>query len=193
MKIEIVKGPWTKADVESVISMRLAIFKEWPYLYAGDRKTEVEYTTPYAKNPYSCLVIAKQVGKIIGLVTGLPLEAMDEFYTAPFAQASLPIQSIFYLGEILLLKEFCGSGIGYKMYKSFEETVRQWPRFTQIATIRMRIPKDGKPKDYKSLDEFWDRLGYVENGNLSLNVSYQEIGQMTKTDHSFFYSLKSLV
>lgn len=195
MKIEIIQGPWTKADAETVISMRMAIFKEWPYLYVGDRKTEVEYITPYVKSSNSCLVIAKKEGKIVGLVTGLPLAEMDEYFTAPFTQASIPIQSIFYLGEILLLKEFRGARIGYQMYKSFEDRVREWPRFTDIAILRMQYSQNSpkKPKDYKPLDEFWKRLGYVENSNLFLNISYQEIGDETKTNHPFFYSLKSLL
>lgn len=195
MKIEMIRGPWTEAQGEAVISMRMAIFKEWPYLYVGDRKTELEYIAPYMKNSNSCLFIAKKEKKIIGLVTGLPLAEMDESFTAPFTQASLPIQSIFYLGEILLLKEFRGQGIGYQMYKCFEDELRKWPRFTHIAILRMRYNPDDvrRPKDYKPLDEFWNRLGYVEDSRLFLNIAYQEIGHKTKTDHSFFYSLNPLL
>lgn len=193
IKIEMIKGPWTEAQKEAVIAMRMAIFKEWPYLYIGDRKTEVEYITPYVKSSSSLLFFAKNEGKIIGIVTGIPLLEMDDSFTAPFTQASLPLQPIFYLGEILLLKEFRGQGIGYQMYKRFEDELKKWPRFTQIAILRMKYDCHDvrKPKEYRSLDEFWARLGYAEDPNLFLNIDYQEIGQKAKTNHSFFYSLKS--
>lgn len=192
--IEVIEGPWSKAQAEAVISMRMTVFREWPYFYAGDTKSEVEYITPYKESLGSCLVIAKKENKIIGLVTGIPLEAMDEFFTAPFKKASLPISSIFYLGEILLLKEFRGRGVGYEMYKSFENKIRERRNVTHIAILRLRYEKNDpkKPKDYKPLEEFWTRLGYVENPNLFLNIPYQEIGQKGKTDHSFFYSLKEI-
>ncbi len=174
--------------------MRMAIFKEWPYFYAGDTKSEIEYITPYKESLGSCLAIAKEEKRIIGLVTGIPLGEMDDFFTAPFKEASLPISSTYYLGEILLLKEFRGRGVGYEMYKSFENKIREWRKFTQIAILRLRYEKDDpkKPKDSKPLEEFWTRLGYVEKPNLFLNIPYQEIGQTGKTNHSFFYSLKEV-
>lgn len=194
MEIEIVHGPITSRHAELVTSMRMSIFREYPYFYAGDLKTEAEYVEIYTKSPRSIFVLAKEGKKVIGLVTGIPLQDMDEDLTAPIKKAVLDLQPIYYLGEILLLKEFRGKGIGYQMYKAFEKTVRGQHCYTMIAIIRIDEKQNHakKPKDYKSLQEFWTRLGFVEDLNLSLKVPYQEIDHADKTSHTFYYSLKKI-
>lgn len=193
MDIEI-KRPFSQTDAEFFTHLRTKIFREYPYFYIGDEKTETEYADFYLKSPNSFLILVKEGQKKIGLVSGIPLVEMDEYFLTPFHRASLSLQPIFYLGEILLLKEFRGRGIGYRIYQAFEAEVRKLPRFTSIAILRMHDPKNDprKPKDYKSLDPFWMRLGYTENPSLSLTIPYQEIGHTSKTDHFFTYSLKNI-
>ena len=192
MEIEAIWGKQFRSYASAVTSMRLSIFREWPYFYAGDEKVEADYSRLYAESSNSLLIIGRENGKIIGVTTGLPLEELDPFYLTPFQKRS--VHSFFYLGEILLLKEFRGRGLGLQMHAAFESEVRKQARYNKIYILRILCdPKDPrKPKEDPDLDRFWHRLGYIERADLNLEIEYQEIGRDSPSLHLFQYSFKDI-
>ena len=73
MRVERVAGvdlaPW----LDDVARLRVAVFRDWPYLYAGDLAYEREYLRAYARSPGSVVVLALDGGRVVGASTGLPL------------------------------------------------------------------------------------------------------------------------
>lgn len=193
MEFQITTGQQFQQHINSIAGLRISIFKEYPYLYDGDIQTEMEYLKSYTKSKHSVLIIVKDKQNIIGAVTGIPLAEADEIFLTPFAK-NQSIQSIFYLGEILLLKEYRGKGIGYQMYRMFEDLVRQKTEYHKIALAEViRCQHDPrKPKNYTSLQKFWVRLGYVEHSDMVIQANYKEIDSNWKIPHSLVYSFKDL-
>ncbi|HEX2580239.1 MAG TPA: GNAT family N-acetyltransferase [Rhabdochlamydiaceae bacterium] len=163
-------------------------------MYDGDMQTEADYLGGYSSSKNGILAVVKDGEKIVGAVSGKPLAETEEVLLVPFAQKKLPIQSVFYLGEIMLLKEYRGKGIGYQLYTRFEEAVKQKNQHIHMALVEI-IRQDHdprKPKNYISGHRFWQKLGFLEHSEMVIKVAYKEIDSTEKISHSLVYSLKNL-
>ena len=91
-----VRGAAIGPFIPDAARLRIAVFREWPYLYEGDDAYEREYLRTYRDNPDSLFVIARAGGEVIGLSTGIPLQAETEEVKAPFwrQESTLPPSSI---------------------------------------------------------------------------------------------------
>lgn len=65
--------PW----LEQVAALRIAVFRDWPYLYQGDPDYEARYLARYARSPGSVFVLALDAGAVVGASTGMPLDEED--------------------------------------------------------------------------------------------------------------------
>ena len=59
--------------LDEVARLRIAVFRDWPYLYDGDEGYEREYLAAYARSPNSVVVLARDGDTAIGASTGIPL------------------------------------------------------------------------------------------------------------------------
>jgi hypothetical protein len=66
-------GAAVREYLDAVAALRIAVFRDWPYLYDGDRAYEREYLDAYAASPDSVFVLAFAGDDIVGASTGLPL------------------------------------------------------------------------------------------------------------------------
>ncbi len=103
---------FTGADVaphlEAVAALRIAVFRDWPYLYVGDREYEKKYLATYAESPESLFVLALDGERVIGASTGIPLTDEVENFQKPFVEKGIKLRDVFYFGEsVLLVPEFC--------------------------------------------------------------------------------------
>src|SRR3990172_2734320 len=88
--------------------LRIAVFRDWPYLYDGTLEYEEAYLDKLAKAKGAVCVIARDGDQIVGASTGAPMvEHADEF-GEPFTQAGYDLGKIFYCGESVLLKSHRG-------------------------------------------------------------------------------------
>jgi len=194
MEFEILTNHQIQQHIETIASLRIAIFKEYPYLYDGDMQSERDYLKSYAASKNSVVILAKDKGKIVGAVTGIPLSELDKIFLMPFMEKHIPTKAQYYLGEILLLKEYRGKGNGYKLYSMFEEWVRQKGKYQKIVIAEVVRPANDprKPKDYIPTRKFWESLGYIEHPELVFHIPYKEIGYKEKVPHSLVFSFKDL-
>ena len=193
MEFEIATGHEFQQYTNEIAALRMLVFKEYPYLYDGDMQTELDHLNDYSKSKNSILIIVKDEQKVIGAVTGIPLAEVDEVFLTPFAKNE-PIDSIFHLGEILLLKEYRGKGIGYKTYKLFEDLVREKKQYNKIAIIEVVRDQDDprKPKNYISARKFWEKMGYTEHPKMVIHTFYKEVDSPEKVPHTLVYSFKDM-
>ena len=103
--------------LETLAHLRIAIFREWPYLYEGSLAYEKEYLQTYLNSPDSLLILAKNDAEVVGAISGLPISQAIPATQTPFIKAQRPLESLYYLGEILLLPNHRHKGIGTKLYK----------------------------------------------------------------------------
>jgi len=96
LTIARVRGAAVLPYLEGVAELRIAVFREFPYLYDGDPAYEREYLRVYAASEKSVIVLALDDGRIVGASTGLPLAESDADFRRPFERAGYPVEEVFY-------------------------------------------------------------------------------------------------
>ncbi|KAF1698930.1 GNAT family N-acetyltransferase [Pseudoxanthomonas jiangsuensis] len=168
-------APW----LDEVACLRVAVFRDWPYLYEGDSDGEYErqYLATYAASPDSVLVLALDGTRVVGASTGLPLADDPESYGAPLRRAGLPVEQVFYFGESVLLPGYRGLGLGHAFFDQREVHARALGRFRWTAFCAVdRSPDDPRrPPDYRANDSFWHKRGYARLPGLTTYMPWNEI------------------
>lgn len=178
LEIQCVVGGAVVPILDAVADLRIAVFREFPYLYDGERDYEREYLKVYAEVERSVIVLALDEGRVVGASTALPMEDTDAGFRKPFEQAGYPIGEVFYFGESVLLPEYRGRGIGKAFFDGREAHAMalgfQWTTFCAVE----RAPDDPRrPSGYRPLDGFWRGRGYRFHPELSAVFPWKEIGQ----------------
>jgi GNAT superfamily N-acetyltransferase len=174
--------------------LRIAVFRDWPYLYDGTLAYEEEYLDKLAKAKGAVCVVACDGDHIVGASTGAPMiEHADEFGD-PFTKAGYDISKIFYCGESVLLKSHRGHGLGHIFFEKREEQAHKLGGFTHSTFCRVIRPDDHplKPKDYVPLDGFWTKRGYAPVEGLTATYSWKDIDQKDETVHHMQFWMKKL-
>lgn len=176
---------------DEFVDLRLTVFREYPYLYEGTVECEKDYIDRYCSTKNSVLIVTKDGERVIGAITGIPLNEVPE-YKDYFLKENIPIDSIYYLGEIVLLKEYRGQGIGARMYEMFEQFVRENTTCQEITFCEIVSPKDGprRTNDYFCLDEFWLKRGFVKHPGLVTQTSWKEVGSEEELSHTLVFWIK---
>ena len=110
--VRALRGAALEAALDDVARLRIAVFRDWPYLYAGDLDYEREYLSAYAASPDSVFVLAFDGGAVVGASTGLPLADDTAEFQQPFLDAGRDVAGVFYFGESVVLPECRGQGLG---------------------------------------------------------------------------------
>lgn len=194
MEFITITGPEFENYIETVATLRLTIFKEYPYLYDGTIQTEKNYLKNYARSKNSLTILVKDGEKIVGAITGMPLVEMEETFVTPFYKNQLPIHPFYYLGEVLLFKEYRGQGIEKRLYNTFEEWLKNKNEWSKIAVAELKRDKNDprRPKDYVDMHDFWESLGFKEHPEVILEMPYKEIGSKEVIPHSLIFLFKQL-
>ena len=174
--------------------LRIAVFRDWPYLYDGTLEYEEAYLDELAKAKGAVCVIARDGDQIVGASTGAPMvEHADEF-GEPFTKAGYDISKIFYCGESVLLKSHRGHGLGHIFFEKREEQAHKLGGFTHSTFCRVIRPDDHplKPADYIPLDKFWTKRGYAPVEGLTATYAWKDIDQKDETVHHMQFWMKKL-
>lgn len=173
-------GPW----LDDVARLRIAVFRDWPYLYDGDLAYEREYLDAYAKSADSVFVLAFDGESVVGAATGLPLADDSAEFQRPWRDAGLPVDEVFYFGESVLLPAYRGQGIGHAFFDQREAHARALGRFACTAFCAVdREPQDRRrPANHRGNDGFWTKRGYLRQPGLTVRLAWQEIGEPTPSE-----------
>ncbi len=194
IEIKVLKGSEILPYIHQVAQLRITIFREFPYLYEGTVSSEEKYLKMYSRTKNSTFIIALDHEKVIGVVTGVPVaESMDEI-KALFHEKKIPTDGVYYLGDIVLLKEYRKRKIGRDLFKAFEKSVRSTGKYQTMALCEIDRSRTNlkKPADYIPLETFWTRQGFIKHPNLIAHFSYQEIGNEEMTLHPMIFWTKEL-
>ena len=69
--LECHTGAAIRPFIPDAARLRIAVFREWPYLYDGDAGYEREYLLTYSSHPDSLFVVAKSGHEVVGISTGI--------------------------------------------------------------------------------------------------------------------------
>lgn len=177
VQIRSVNGPAIAPWMTALASLRIAVFREWPYLYAGTAAFEAKYLEAYARSPRSLFVLALDGDRVVGCSTGVPLADETGNFQQPWAETGQPPSNVFYFGESVLLPAYRGQGLGHRFFDAREHYARQLGGFVRTAFCAVdRAPDDPRrPAEARPLDAFWLARGYQRHAGMQVHLPWAEI------------------
>ncbi|TVQ97880.1 MAG: N-acetyltransferase [Deltaproteobacteria bacterium] len=169
--------------IDVIASLRVHVFREYPYLYDGDMEYEKRYLRTYAEAKHALFVLARVDGRVVGASSAIAMEEETPEVREPFLDAGLDPQSIVYFGESLLMKDFRGHGIGVRFFEEREKWARTLGGRTLTAFCVVERPDDHplRPPSHQPLNGFWRRRGYEERPDIQTTFRWKDVDQTSET------------
>lgn len=190
--IRTLTGPDVAAALDDLARLRMAVFRDWPYLYDGDAAYERAYLRAY-QEPGAVVIAAYDGDRMVGAATGAPMERHAAAFAVAFEDRPERLEDIFYCAESVLLPAWRGQGLGHAFFDGREHHARRlgrrWSAF--CAVIR---PDDhpARPPDYRPLDEFWRRRGYAPLPGAVARFSWRDRGDEGESEKAMQFWIKAL-
>lgn len=182
-----------EAALDDVARLRIAVFAEWPYLYAGSFEYEQRYLQSYRDNPGAVLVGAFDAGRLVGAATGTPMEEHASDFAEPFKAAGLPLEDIFYCAESVLLPDYRGQGAGHHFFDHREAKARGLGRkYSAFCGVIRPEDHPSRPESYRPLDGFWRKRGYEKLEGAIARFSWTDHGESEQTEKPLQFWIKEL-
>lgn len=194
LRVENLTGAAMRAAIPELARLRVAVFRDWPYLYDGTVDYETGYLRRFAASVDAVVVAAYDGDAVVGVATGAPLRDHAEAFGKAFTDRGLDIDRIFYCGESVLLPSHRGHGLGHAFFDGREAHARALARFTHITFCGVVRPDDHplKPASYRPLDAFWTKRGYAKADSLTTSFAWKDIDQADETPKPMQFWLKAL-
>lgn len=186
------KGKEIESVFDDLARLRIEVFRSFPYLYEGSIAYEKEYLKVYSTSETSFLFAVYDDKKMVGATTCIPLIDETDEVKKPFLEAKIEINTIFYFGESILLPDYRGLGIGHRFFDERETHALSFEQY-KITCFCSVIRSENhilRPKDYKPLDDFWQKRGYKKASNLKSKFDWLDIGEKVSTQKDMIYWIK---
>lgn len=188
IRYKVVKGSEATLYTNDLIKLCNTVYREHPYLYDG---TAVEYDEAlqlYAKSEHSVLVIAFFGDTPVGMATGIPFSEYDRsHYQLPFITHGYDLKSIFYLGELVILPEYRGIGIGSQLFHFVERYANEAKRYKILALCQIEMNNGVIPEG-----NLWKKMGLQRHPELDMTANWRNIGEEEETEHRQVFWIKDL-
>lgn len=181
-------------QLEALGQLRIAVFRDFPYLYAGSMAYELEYLATYVRSPRSFLHCVYDCGEMVGATTCIPLGDETAEVQAPFLAAGMDPRDIFYFGESILLGAYRGLGLGHRFFDEREAHARSYGSYAHACFCAVQRPENHplRPSDYRPLDDFWTKRGYERRPSLQSSFEWQDIDKSASDAKPMVYWMKAL-
>lgn len=191
--VERFTGAAIRPHLDAVAALRIAVFRDWPYLYEGDIAYEREYLDAYAASPGAVLVLARDGDAVVGASTGIPLAEDGDAFKAPFLARGIDPARVFYCGESVLLPAWRGRGIGHAFFDAREAHARALGGFDRIAFAAVDRDDDDprKPPGHLGNEAFWTKRGYVRQPGMTMRLHWNEAGR-GEVEHALTFWMRRL-
>jgi hypothetical protein len=179
--------------IDRLAELRIAVFREFPYLYDGCMEYERKYLQTLSASPHSYLVLAREQERIVGASTALPLCDAEPAFRTPFVEHGLEPERFYYFGESILLPEHRGQGAG-RVFFDEREAQADFLAFPQTCFCAVIRPRDhpAKPAGYRSLEKFWKRRGYRPVPELISDYPWRDLGDAEETAKPMQFWIRTL-
>ncbi|MBS0564452.1 MAG: GNAT family N-acetyltransferase [Proteobacteria bacterium] len=170
------------AALDDVARLRIAVFRDWPYLYDGDLEYERHYLAAYLDSPDALVVGAFDGARMVGVSTAAPLEDHAEELGAPLAALGYDLSKVYYCAESVLLPEYRGRGIGHAFFDAREAKARELGRrYMAFCSVLRPADHPMRPASFRTNDAFWRGRGYAPLEGVHAEFSWRDIGAAEET------------
>lgn len=176
------QGPALAAALDDVAALRIAVFRDWPYLYDGDAAYERRYLAPYLESHGALVVGAFDGPRLVGAATATPLADHAKDVGKAVAGAGYAIENTYYCAESVLLPGYRGQGIGHAFFDHREAHARHLG-FAYCCFCAVIRPENhpARPAAYRPLDGFWRARGYGPLPGVTAELSWTDLGERAET------------
>jgi len=193
MRVHALSGAGLDAALDDLARLRIAVFRDWPYLYDGDLDYERSYLAPYRDNPRAVVAGAFDGEALVGAATGTPMEDHASDFAAAFAETGIPLSDIFYCAESVLLPAWRGRGIGHRFFDIREgHAAALGRRYVAFCSVQRPDDHPMKPAAYRPLDAFWRKRGYAPLPGVIARFTWRDLGAPEDTAKPLQFWMRSL-
>lgn len=193
MDLRTLTGQALLTALPDVARLRIAVFRDWPYLYDGDAAYEEAYLQPFAESPQAIVVGAFDGDVLVGASTGSPLTDHAEDFARAFQGTEIDLATVFYCAESVLLPEYRGRGFGHGLFDAREAHARHLG-FSHSAFCAVIRPDDhpARPASYRPLDPFWRARGYAPRPGVTATFHWKDLGDTEQTAKPLQFWMRTL-
>lgn len=186
-------GDDLSAALDTVARLRIEVFHDWPYLYAGTLDYERRYLQVYRDNPRAVLAGAFDGDTLVGAATGMPMLDHADDFAAAFDGSGYVLSDTFYCAESVLLPPYRGQGAGHRFFDIREGFARDLgARYVAFCAVQRPADHPMRPADYAPLDPFWRKRGYAPLPGVIAHFDWTDIGQTEQTAKPLQFWIKPL-
>lgn len=180
--------------IDAIARLRIAVFREWPYLYDGDLDYERDYLSRYVASAGAICVAAFDGDTMVGASTAMPLAEEHDPIKAPFLDAGFDLGTVYYLAESVLLPAYRGRGIYRSFFEGREGNARALGGYEMTAFCGVVRPADHplRPADDRPLDDIWRHFGYSPRDDLVCHFSWKDIDEPEASEKPLRFWIKRL-
>ena len=191
--MKIMTGSAAEERLDALATLRLDIFREYPYLYDGLREDELKYLRLYVETSDAFLIMVTDAEQVAGAATGTPLCSENQSLLKPFIGTYHPVNETFYVGELLFYPAYRGRGLGLQLLAIVEEHVRTMGKYRYLtcATVARPVSHSLRPEDYVPIDRFLSHTGFVKLSGITTSFSWKEIDGISR-EHPMQFWIKEL-
>lgn len=192
IRVERLSGTALLQFIPELARLRIEVFRDFPYLYAGDIEYEKKYLQTYIDCKESVIVIAFDGDKVVGASTAMPMKFETAELKKPFLDNHYDLNDVFYCSESVLNKQYRGYGIGVRFFEQREAHAQDLGGFKHITFCCVERPADHprRPADYVPLDQFWNKRGYFKHPELKTSYSWKDLDDTEETPKPMTFWLK---
>lgn len=192
IRTESLTGTAVAAVLDDLARLRIAVFRDWPYLYDGDLEYERDYLRAY-QSPGAVVVAAWDGDRMVGAATGAPMEDHADDFAVAFADRPERLGKIFYCAESVLLPEYRSHGLGHVFFDGREAQGRLLGRhYSVFCSVIRPQTHPMRPNDYRPLDRFWRKRGYAPLPGVTAEFDWKDIGATASTRKPLQFWMKEL-
>lgn len=175
-------GAALEAALDDVARLRIAVFRDWPYLYDGDLDYERRYIQSYRDSERAIVVGAFDGETCVGAATGTPMQDHADDFAAAFDGTGHDLSEIFYCAESVLLPGWRGQGAGHGFFDAREAHARALGfRFAAFCAVVRPADHPLRPEGYVPLDGFWRRRGYAPLPGVEAEFGWKDVDRPEST------------
>lgn len=193
IEVRPLTGAALDGALDDVARLRIAVFRDWPYLYDGDVAYERRYLQVYRDSPDAVVVGAFDGDRLVGAATGMPLADHADDFAGAFEGSGIDMGEVFYCAESVLLPDCRGQGIGHRFFDAREAHAKKLG-FGKVAFCGVVRPADHplRPDGARSLEPFWRGRGYASLPGVVARFSWKDIDQQAETDHPLQFWMREI-
>jgi GNAT superfamily N-acetyltransferase len=182
MQLIELNGSALEPYIDGLGALRIAVFRDFPYLYDGSLDYERDYLQCYVKCPRSMVALALDGGRVVGATTCMPMSDEGPEFQEAFIKAGYDLATICYFGESILLPEYRGRGLGKEFFRLREAHAQKLgAKLTTFCAVDRPADHPLRPAGYRPLDTFWQSQGYTKQPELRCTFVWKDIDEAAES------------